>query len=114
MNLNVLILPGDGIGTEVTREAVRVLEHVCEKYKHKLNQREGLLGGIAIHKTGTPFPDETAKLAAGSRRDPDGRGRTAGVRQRAAREAAGERDCSAFARRWAFMRICGRCGRTRR
>ena len=63
MDLNVLILPGDGIGTEVTREAVRVLEHVCAKFKHKLNQREALLGGIAIHKTGTPFPDETAKLA---------------------------------------------------
>jgi 3-isopropylmalate dehydrogenase len=63
MDLNVLILPGDGIGTEVTREAVKVLERVCGKYKHKLNQREALLGGIAIHKTGTPFPDETAKLA---------------------------------------------------
>ncbi|HYI93123.1 MAG TPA: 3-isopropylmalate dehydrogenase [Bryobacteraceae bacterium] len=63
MDLNVLIVPGDGIGTEVTREAVRVLEHVCQKFKHKLNQREALLGGIAIHKTGTPFPDETAKLA---------------------------------------------------
>ncbi|MEJ7605973.1 MAG: isocitrate/isopropylmalate family dehydrogenase [Bryobacteraceae bacterium] len=56
MDLNVLILPGDGIGTEVTREAVRVLEKVCEKFSHKLNQREALLGGIAIHQTGTPFP----------------------------------------------------------
>ena len=63
MDLNVLIVPGDGIGTEVTREAVRVLEHVCKKFNHKLNQKEALLGGIAIHKTGTPFPDETAKLA---------------------------------------------------
>src|SRR6476620_4405771 len=63
MDLNVLIVPGDGIGTEVTRKAVRVLEHVCQKFKHKLIQREALLGGIAIHKTGTPFPEETAKLA---------------------------------------------------
>jgi 3-isopropylmalate dehydrogenase len=63
MDLNVLIVPGDGIGTEVTREAVRVLEHVCKKFNHKLNQREALLGGIAIHKTGSPFPEETAKLA---------------------------------------------------
>ena len=37
MDLNVLIVPGDGIGTEVTREAVRVLEHVCRKFNHKLN-----------------------------------------------------------------------------
>jgi 3-isopropylmalate dehydrogenase len=63
MNLNILILPGDGIGVEVTREAVRVLEHIANKCGHKVNHKEGLLGGIAIHKTGTPFPDETAKLA---------------------------------------------------
>src|ERR1700676_2775892 len=63
MNLNVLVLPGDGIGTEVTREAVRVLERVCEKWSHTLTLSEGLLGGIAIHKTGGPFPDETAALA---------------------------------------------------
>jgi 3-isopropylmalate dehydrogenase len=64
MNLNVLVLPGDGIGTEVTREAVRVLQHVAAKWKHALNLSEGLLGGIAIHQTGTPFPEATAKLAA--------------------------------------------------
>src|SRR6476619_5404819 len=64
MDFNVLVLPGDGIGTEVTREAVRVLEHVARKWNHKLQIAEGLLGGIAIHKTGSPFPDETARLAA--------------------------------------------------
>ena len=63
MQLNVLILPGDGIGVEVTREAVRVLETVASKFGHTLRLTEGLLGGIAIHKTGTPFPDETARLA---------------------------------------------------
>src|SRR5271167_4977478 len=63
MNLNVLVLPGDGIGTEVTREAVRLLRRVAAKWNHTLNLTEGLLGGVAIHKTGTPFPDETAKLA---------------------------------------------------
>jgi len=66
MELNVLVLPGDGIGLEVTREAVRVLRHVSARWNHKLNLAEGLLGGIAIHKTGTPFPEETAKLAAGA------------------------------------------------
>ncbi len=63
MNLNILILPGDGIGTEVTREAVRVLERVASKFGHTLQLKEALLGGIAIHKTGTPFPEETAKAA---------------------------------------------------
>ncbi|MGO9893875.1 MAG: 3-isopropylmalate dehydrogenase [Bryobacteraceae bacterium] len=64
MNLNVLVLPGDGIGTEVTREAVLVLRHVAEKWNHPLTLTEGLLGGVAIHRTGSPFPEETARLAA--------------------------------------------------
>lgn len=63
MNLNVLVLPGDGIGTEVTREAVRVLRHVAEKWNHGLRITEGLLGGIAIHQTGSPLPEETRRLA---------------------------------------------------
>src|SRR5438105_5765559 len=64
MNLNSLVLPGDGIGTEVTREAVRVLRHVARKWNHTLQMTEGLLGGIAIHNTGSPLPEETVKLAA--------------------------------------------------
>jgi 3-isopropylmalate dehydrogenase len=64
MNLEVLVLPGDGIGVEVTREAVRILRHVAGKWKHRLRVTEGLLGGVAIHRTGTPFPEETARLAA--------------------------------------------------
>ena len=57
MDLKVLVLPGDGIGTEVTREAVRVLRYVASKWNHNLTLTEGLLGGVAIHRTGTPFPD---------------------------------------------------------
>ncbi len=63
MNLNILVLPGDGIGTEVTREAVRVLRHVARKWNHALKLTEGLLGGVAIHKTGSPLPEETVRLA---------------------------------------------------
>src|SRR5579884_1233068 len=63
MDLNVLILAGDGIGEEVTREAVKVLQAVAKKFHHKLTIAEGLLGGIAIHKTGTPLPQETLDLA---------------------------------------------------
>jgi 3-isopropylmalate dehydrogenase len=66
MNLSVLILPGDGIGVEVTREAVKVLRHVAEAGGHKLSLNEGLLGGVAIHRTGTPFPEETRELALGA------------------------------------------------
>jgi 3-isopropylmalate dehydrogenase len=63
LTFKVLVLPGDGIGPEVTRQAVRVLETIAKQGGHKLELREGLLGGIAIHKTGTPMPPETAAAA---------------------------------------------------
>ena len=63
MQLNILVLPGDGIGAEVTTEAVKVLQHVAQKFHHQLSIGEGLLGGVAIHKTGGPLPQETIDLA---------------------------------------------------
>ena len=63
MNLNILVLPGDGIGAEVTREAVRVLECVTRKHNHRLQLKHGLLGGVAIKETGAPLPEETLRLA---------------------------------------------------
>lgn len=63
MDLNILILPGDGIGAEVTREAVRVLRRVAGKFRHSLQLTEALLGGVAIHKTGQSLPEETLRLA---------------------------------------------------
>ena len=62
MNLKILILPGDGIGNEVTRAATDVLTAVAQKFGHTLELSRGLLGGIAIHQTGTPFPKETEAL----------------------------------------------------
>src|SRR5258707_6644320 len=52
------------MGGEVTYQAVKVLRHVAAKWDHQLKITEGLLGGIAIHKTGPPFPAEAARLAA--------------------------------------------------
>lgn len=63
MQLNILILPGDGIGVEVTREAVKVLEAVGRTFGHRVALSERLLGGIAIHKTGNPLPQETVEAA---------------------------------------------------
>src|SRR5579862_6520547 len=63
MQLNILILPGDGIGTEVTREAVKVLHKIAKKFHHEPVLSDGLIGGIAIHKTGGPLPQETIDLA---------------------------------------------------
>ena len=66
MELSVLVLPGDGIGPEVTAEAIRVLKHVASRWGHDLRLREGLLGGAAIRETGGPFPDATRDLALAS------------------------------------------------
>ncbi len=63
MNLKILILPGDGIGAEVTSAALDVLKAVAKKFGHTLEWSEGLLGGIAIHKTGTPLPQDTIDKA---------------------------------------------------
>ncbi|HEY6340746.1 MAG TPA: 3-isopropylmalate dehydrogenase [Bryobacteraceae bacterium] len=63
MNLKILLLPGDGIGLEVTRAAEGVLKSVAGKYGHRLLINDGLLGGLAIHKTGSPLPEETKTLA---------------------------------------------------
>ena len=63
MNLKILILPGDGIGVEVTSAAVEVLKAVAKKFGHTLELSEGLIGGVAIHKTGTPLPQDTLDKA---------------------------------------------------
>lgn len=56
---NIAVLSGDGIGPEVTAEAIKVLNKVGEKYDVKFNCKEYIAGGIAIDKTGNPLPDET-------------------------------------------------------
>src|SRR5215471_16234320 len=63
MNLKILLLPGDGIGAEVTRAAVAVLEAVAKKFGHTLELSEGLIGGVAIHQAGSPLPNDTVTKA---------------------------------------------------
>src|SRR5215467_4288055 len=63
MNLKILILPGDGIGAEVTRAAVGTLQAVAKKFGHTLELTDALIGGVAIHKTGSPLPDDTLNKA---------------------------------------------------
>jgi 3-isopropylmalate dehydrogenase len=57
------MLPGDGIGVEVTREAVKALDSIAQRFHHELSLSEGLIGGAAIHATGTPLPQETIDSA---------------------------------------------------
>ena len=63
MKLNILVLPGDGIGIEITREGVKVLKAVAEVYGHELDLAEGLIGGASLDATGEPITEATLKAA---------------------------------------------------
>jgi len=57
--VKICVLPGDGIGPEITAQAVRVLQATGLKFE----MEEALLGGCAVDATGSPFPEATQKLA---------------------------------------------------
>jgi 3-isopropylmalate dehydrogenase len=59
MRLKITVLPGDGIGPEVTREAVRVLRAIADIYGHSFEFDERLIGGAAIKQNETPLPVAT-------------------------------------------------------
>jgi 3-isopropylmalate dehydrogenase len=56
---NILVVPGDGIGQEVTEVGKKVLEKIAAKYGHTFNFDEALIGHVAIEATGDPLPAET-------------------------------------------------------
>ncbi|MDI6883233.1 MAG: 3-isopropylmalate dehydrogenase [Patescibacteria group bacterium] len=62
MTKTIAILPGDGIGLEVTEEAVKVLKKIGEIFSYQFIFKEGLIGAKAIEKTGSPFPAQTRQL----------------------------------------------------
>jgi 3-isopropylmalate dehydrogenase len=66
MRLNITVLPGDGIGPEVTGQAVRVLRSLAELCGYDFQFRTELIGGAAIREAKSPFPQKTrdACLAA--------------------------------------------------
>jgi 3-isopropylmalate dehydrogenase len=64
--LKIVTLPGDGIGSEVIKQAVKVLEAVSIKYKCPIEIKEALLGGAAIDATGTPLPKDTIDICKAS------------------------------------------------
>ena len=68
MKLKILIVAGDGIGPEVTREAVNVLRSVAEVGGYDFQFTEALIGGVAIRADGARFP---AYLAVSQRQRGD-------------------------------------------
>ncbi len=66
MQLKVTVLAGDGIGPEVTREAVAILRAIADFGGHEFTFVEELIGGVAITATGTPLPQATIDRALAS------------------------------------------------
>src|SRR5450432_3917021 len=66
MNKNIVVIEGDGIGPEVTRQSVRVLNAIAEQFNHEFNYTQCLMGACAIDKTGNPLPDETIEACLNS------------------------------------------------
>lgn len=62
----IAILPGDGIGREVTAQGKRVLEEVAKVFGHSFEFPEGIIGHEAIEKTGNALPDDTLNLLRSS------------------------------------------------
>jgi 3-isopropylmalate dehydrogenase len=60
---NVLVLPGDGVGREVTDQGVKIIEAIGKRFNRKFNIAVGLIGGCGYKRFGDPLPEETLKSA---------------------------------------------------
>lgn len=66
MKKNIAVIGGDGIGPEVTSQAVKALEAVARRFDHSFTYEYCLMGACAIDATGSPLPDETIEACLNS------------------------------------------------
>jgi isocitrate/isopropylmalate dehydrogenase len=66
---NIAVIPGDGIGPEITASAIKVLDAVCSKYEIEIFTKELKAGGAAVDQFGIPLPQETIYAAKDSDAD---------------------------------------------
>lgn len=66
MKFNIALLSGDGIGPEVTAQAVKALDAIADVYDHTFTYNKALVGAIAIDQTGNPLPEETIDICEDS------------------------------------------------
>jgi len=59
MKLKIAVLPGDGIGPEIMKQGVAVMDAIAEKFGHEVVYKEAICGAHAINEVGDPFPEET-------------------------------------------------------
>ncbi|HBA69836.1 MAG TPA: 3-isopropylmalate dehydrogenase [Lachnospiraceae bacterium] len=63
MNLDIVCIPGDGIGPEIITEAKRVLNRIAEKFGHNITYKEVLMGGASIDVYGKPLTEDVIQTA---------------------------------------------------
>jgi 3-isopropylmalate dehydrogenase len=66
MKKKIAILNGDGIGPEVTKQSINILNAIAERFGHSFSYQEALIGADAIDKTGTALPSETIDICLDS------------------------------------------------
>lgn len=66
MEFKIAVLPGDGIGPEISVQGVNVMTAVCEKFGHKVTYEYAICGAHAIEEVGEPFPESTYQLCKNS------------------------------------------------
>ena len=66
MEKKIAVIEGDGIGPEVTRQAVKVLNAIAERFNHQFHYTYSLMGAVAIDRTGNPLPDSTIETCLNS------------------------------------------------
>ena len=66
MKKKIAVILGDGIGPEVTQQAIKTLNAISVKYKHNFAYTFALMGAVAIDKTGEPLPQHTIDICKGS------------------------------------------------
>ncbi len=62
MDFKIAVLAGDGIGPEISKVGVDVMNAVCKKYRHNVSYEYAICGADAIDKVGDPFPEETFQI----------------------------------------------------
>lgn len=62
MTKNIAILPGDGIGPEIIKQGVKILDAIAKKYNHRFDYHYADIGAVAIDNTGDPLPEPTLEI----------------------------------------------------
>ena len=66
MKLKIAVLSGDGIGPEIMKQGVAVMDAIATKFGHEFIYEEALVGACAIEQVGNPYPDETHEVCMGA------------------------------------------------